>query len=80
MHVIPERIDSKFRLVLLAAARAEQLMRGARPKIEASGLKPTRLALEEVTQDLVAWDYGYPPDSVEGLEGVDGEAEIADLP
>ena len=32
---IPEGVDSKFRLVLLIARRAEQLMRGARPKIEA---------------------------------------------
>jgi DNA-directed RNA polymerase omega subunit len=80
MHTIPERVDSKFRLVLLAAARAEQLMRGARPKIEGGATKPTRLALDEVSQDLVAWDYGYPPEAVEGIEGVDGEAEIADLP
>ena len=33
----PERapeVDSKFRLVLVAASRAEQLIRGAKPKIE----------------------------------------------
>ena len=31
---IPEGVDSKFRLVLLIARRAEQLIRGARPKIK----------------------------------------------
>ena len=31
---MPEGVDSKFRLVLLVARRAEQLMRGARPKLE----------------------------------------------
>ena len=34
MENIPQRIDSKFRFVLLAASRAEQLMRGAPAKVE----------------------------------------------
>ncbi|HEV8630537.1 MAG TPA: DNA-directed RNA polymerase subunit omega, partial [Thermoanaerobaculia bacterium] len=38
-----EQFDSKFRFVLLASARAEQLVRGARPKLEGSK-KSTRLA------------------------------------
>lgn len=54
-------VDSKFRLVLVAANRAEQLMRGARPKVEATKRKPTRVALEEVDQHLVDWGYGPPP-------------------
>lgn len=54
-------MDSKFRRVLVAASRAEQLMRGARPKIEAGKRKPTRLALEEVDQSMVDWGYGPPP-------------------
>jgi len=56
---IPEGVDSKFRLVLLIARRAEQLMRGARPKIEADRpTKPTRLAAEEFEENRVRWDYG----------------------
>ncbi|PYQ67786.1 MAG: hypothetical protein DMF53_01160 [Acidobacteria bacterium] len=39
-------MDSKFRRVLVAAGRAEQLMRGARPKVEAGKRKPTRVALD----------------------------------
>ena len=56
---IPEGVDSKFRLVLLIARRAEQLMRGARPKIETDRpTKPTRLAAEEFEENRVRWDYG----------------------
>jgi DNA-directed RNA polymerase subunit K/omega len=47
--------------VLVAAHRAEQLMRGARPKIEVGKRKPTRVAMEELSQNLIEWDYGPPP-------------------
>ncbi|HYV43162.1 MAG TPA: DNA-directed RNA polymerase subunit omega [Thermoanaerobaculia bacterium] len=56
---IPEGVDSKFRLALLIARRAEQLMRGARPKIDTDRpVKPTRLAAQEFDQNLIRWDYG----------------------
>jgi DNA-directed RNA polymerase omega subunit len=56
---IPEGVDSKFRLVLLIARRAEQLMRGARPKLETDRpLKPTRLAAAEFEENQVRWGYG----------------------
>jgi DNA-directed RNA polymerase omega subunit len=56
---MPEGVDSKFRLVLLVARRAEQLMRGARPKLETDRpLKPTKLAAQEFEEDRVRWDYG----------------------
>ena len=62
MDRIPERIDSTFRFVLIAARRAEQLLRGARPKIEqAAHDRPTRIALREIREDLVEWEYGPPP-------------------
>jgi DNA-directed RNA polymerase omega subunit len=54
-------VDSKFRFVLVAANRAEQLMRGARPKVEAGKLKPTRIAIEEVNHNLIDWGYGPAP-------------------
>lgn len=57
----PAKIDSKFRFVLVAAERAEQLMRGARPKVEAPKRKPTSLAMDEVHHELVEWDYGPAP-------------------
>jgi len=51
----PPEIDSKYRLIILAAKRSKQLQRGARPRIEIDPLKhkPTRIALEEVIQGTV---------------------------
>jgi DNA-directed RNA polymerase subunit omega len=45
-----QEIDSKYRLIILAAKRSKQLQRGARPRIDidAQKHKPTRIALEEV--------------------------------
>jgi DNA-directed RNA polymerase omega subunit len=56
---MPEGVDSKFRLVLLIARRAEQLMRGARPKLDADRpAKPVRLAADEFEDNRIRWDYG----------------------
>ncbi|HKY29840.1 MAG TPA: DNA-directed RNA polymerase subunit omega [Pyrinomonadaceae bacterium] len=48
-------IDSKYRLIILAAKRSKQLQRGARPRIEIDPVKhkPTRIALEEVIRGKV---------------------------
>ena len=48
-------IDSRFRLIVVAALRAKQLLRGARPRIDADPLKRrnTSIALEEVRRGLV---------------------------
>ena len=55
MSQLPPNVESKFRLVHIAARRAEQLVQGARPKIESKHAKVTRVALEEVHLDLVKW-------------------------
>jgi len=51
---VPE-IDSKYRLIILAAKRSKQLQRGARPRIDIDSAKhkPTRIALEEVLRGTV---------------------------
>jgi DNA-directed RNA polymerase omega subunit len=48
-------IDSKYRLIILAAKRSKQLQRGARPRIDidATKHKPTRIALEEVLRGKI---------------------------
>ena len=48
-------IDSKYRLILVAAQRSKQLQRGARPRVEmdVQRHKPTRIALEEVQRGKV---------------------------
>ena len=62
MTEIPEKIDSKFRFVLLASKRAEQMVRGARPKVESVSRKPTRVAMNEVLDDRIEWGYGPAPE------------------
>ena len=57
----PDRIDSKFRYVLLTSARAEQLMRGARSKVEAVSGKQTTVAMREISEDRIEWGYGPSP-------------------
>ncbi len=48
-------LDSKYRLILVAAQRSKQLQRGARPRVEmdVQRHKPTRIALEEVQRGMV---------------------------
>jgi len=48
-------IDSKYRLIILAAKRSKQLQRGARPRIDIDPQKhkSTRIALEEVMRGKV---------------------------
>jgi DNA-directed RNA polymerase subunit omega len=50
-----QEIDSKYRLIILAAKRSKQLQRGARPRIDIDPAKhkPTRIALEEVVQGKI---------------------------
>jgi len=48
-------IDSKYRMIIVAAQRSKQLQRGARPRVEMdpNRHKPTRVALEEVKDGKV---------------------------
>jgi DNA-directed RNA polymerase omega subunit len=71
----PPTIDSKFRLVLLAAHRAEQIMRGARPKVDAGKKKSVRVAMDEIAHHLVDWGYGPPPQEEQPAEEAKAEEE-----
>ena len=53
-----QEVDSKYRLIILAAKRSKQLQRGATPRIEIDPQKhkPTRIALEEVMRGRVHFD------------------------
>lgn len=76
---IPEGVDSKFRLVLLIARRAEQLMRGARPKLKSDrAIKPTRLAAEEFDENQIRWDYGEEGGVLEPATDEIEEEEVMD--
>lgn len=56
--VTPE-IDSKYRLILLAAQRSKQLQKGANPRVSADPrkTKATRIALEEFKQNKVHFEF-----------------------
>ena len=51
-------IDSKYRMILLAAQRSKQLQRGANPRVAADvrKTKPTRIAMEELKQNKVHFE------------------------
>jgi len=66
---LPPNVESKFRLVHIAARRAEQLVIGARPKMESKHTKFTRIALDEVQNDLVKWQLA----SLEPIVPVEGD-------
>ncbi|HKO61815.1 MAG TPA: DNA-directed RNA polymerase subunit omega [Pyrinomonadaceae bacterium] len=55
-------IDSKYRLIILAAKRSKQLQRGAHPRIDIDALKHknTRVALEEVMRGRVKFTVNKP--------------------
>ena len=48
-------VDSKYRLIQVAAKRARQLQNGARPQVNTETTKPTKLAMEEVKAGKVEW-------------------------
>ncbi len=62
------QIESKFRLVHIASRRAEQLMMGARPKVDTKHTKYSRIALDEVAGGHVKWQLGQ--------RAAEGEGEI----
>ena len=61
-------IDSKFRLIVVAALRSKQLLSGSAPRIDADPLRRrnTSIALEEVKQGLVSFTNGNEPQKNDG--------------
>lgn len=55
----PPEIDSKYRMILLAAQRSKQLQRGAlsRTDIDMRKHKPTRVAMRELEERRVNFKY-----------------------
>ncbi len=50
-------LDSKYRLIVVAARRSKQLQRGARPRVDmdAAKHKTTRIAMSEVMSGKIAY-------------------------
>ncbi len=49
-----DNTDNKFRFITIAAARCQQLQRGARPRVDVRSSKPTTVAREEGRRGLIA--------------------------
>ena len=68
-------IDSHFRLIIVAALRSKQLMRGSMARIEADPLRRrnTSVALEEVKRGLVSFTLSEK--DARGKSGADDSGE-----
>lgn len=58
----PPAIDSKYRMIILAAQRSKQLQRGAtsRVDIDIRKSKPTRVAMKELEQKKINFEILEP--------------------
>ena len=65
---IPEKVGSKYRLILLAGERVTQLQRGAQPRLEnAENMKLTTIAMQEVMDELLVFNK-IPVEDEDGQE------------
>lgn len=53
-----EKLDSRFRMVVLGTERARQIMRGARPLISTKYIKTSTIALEELSECQIDYITG----------------------
>jgi DNA-directed RNA polymerase omega subunit len=62
----PPVIDSKYRMIILAAQRSKQLQRGAnsRTDIDIRKSKPTRVALKEISERKINFSFTDQTDAV----------------
>lgn len=54
---LPQNLDSKFRFILVAARRTRQLQAGAKPLVQTSAKRMTRVAQQEVGAGLVPIEF-----------------------
>jgi DNA-directed RNA polymerase omega subunit len=50
------KVDSKYRKILIAAKRSKQIQNGARPRVHLPNAKATRVALAEIDRGLVNFE------------------------
>ena len=67
-----DKVDSKYRLVIIAARRSRQLHQGKAPSVQPKGHKPTYVALEEMAAGKV--EYSVKPLEDVSKAGVFAEA------
>ena len=55
MIQLPKEFDSVFRYIVVVSQRAEQLIKGARPRTDSRHAKPTLIARDDVEDGQVNW-------------------------
>lgn len=50
------KVDSKYRKILIAAKRSKQIQNGARPRVHLPNAKATRVALAEIDRGLINFE------------------------
>jgi len=61
-----DNIDNRFLFVMVAAKRALQLQRGARPRTDAGTKKPTVVAMAELLEEKVQYELPTKPKEKKG--------------
>jgi DNA-directed RNA polymerase subunit omega len=67
-----DKVDSKYRLVIITAKRSRQLNQGAAPTVQSKAYKPTYVALEEMAAGKI--EYTAAPIEEVAKAGVFAEA------
>jgi len=67
------QLESRFQFVILAAKRARQLLKGARPKIKTKSRNPIRIAQQEIKMGLVDYEL---LESVPSKLDLEGEEQV----
>lgn len=66
----PVIVENLYIKVLMASQRAKQLEKGARPRVDPTHKKRTRIAIEEVALGLIEYDFPQTPEIVAGQRPV----------
>lgn len=69
-------VDSKFRFVILAAKRAKQLLKGAKPKVKTRSRNPIRIAQMELQDGVI--EYNIVTDVKEDVPEVEEQVFLGD--
>ncbi len=51
-----EHADSRYTLVVEASKRGREIVNGAMPMIDATGMKPLKIAVEEINRGLLSYE------------------------
>ncbi len=72
--------ESKFRFVTLAAKRAKQLLKGAKPKIKTGSRNLIRVAQEEIHRGLIEYRVLQPDQEIQETKEEEKPSKEAETP